>query len=43
MDDDQSNPNADPGKGQAEQPAQLESDAPAVPAAARSTRRRRKK
>jgi hypothetical protein len=43
MDDDQANPNADPGKGQAEQPALVEPDAPAVPAAARSTRRRKKK
>jgi hypothetical protein len=41
--DDQSTPNADPGKGQAEQPALMEPDAPNVPAAARSTRRRRKK
>jgi hypothetical protein len=43
MDDDQSNSSADPGKYQTEQPASIEVDAPSVPAAARSTRRRRKK
>jgi hypothetical protein len=43
--DDQSSLNADHEKSQVEQPALLEEEAPApvVPAAARSTRRRKKK
>jgi hypothetical protein len=43
--DDQSNANVDPEKSNVEQPALLEEEVPApvIPAAARSTRRRKKK